>query len=46
MPKTKLHQNSEFFESFEPPNTTDGSYKGTMKQVETTQAYLKEKFDE
>ncbi|MEA5595476.1 site-specific integrase [Rivularia sp. UHCC 0363] len=46
MSKTNLHQNSEVFESFEPPHTTDGSYKGTMKQIEATRAYLKEKFDE
>ncbi|MGF1676413.1 MAG: site-specific integrase [Rivularia sp. (in: cyanobacteria)] len=46
MTKTKLNPNSDVFESFEPPNTTDGSYKGTMKQVEATQSYLKEKFDQ
>ncbi len=46
MPKTKQHRNSKFFEHFEPPNTTDGSYKGTMKQVEATRAYFKEKFAE
>ncbi|MEM9923380.1 MAG: site-specific integrase [Cyanobacteria bacterium P01_D01_bin.50] len=46
MAKRKLNGDSDIFEFFEPPSSTDGSYKGTMKQVEATQVYLREKFDE
>jgi integrase len=38
--------NQDVFADFEPPNTTDGSYKGTMKHVKATEAHLQRKFEE
>jgi integrase len=53
MPKTRLCKdstnqpnNDDIFSDFEPPNSTDGSYKGTMKQVKATEAHLQRKFEE
>jgi integrase len=34
------------FEDFEPPPTTDGTYMGTMKQVNATQKHLQLKFEQ
>lgn len=38
--------NEDIFADFEPPNTTDGSYMGTMKHVKATEAHLERKFQE
>ncbi len=53
MPKTRLCKdstnqpdNDDIFSDFEPPNTTDGSYRGTMKKVKATETHLQRKFEE
>lgn len=53
MPKTRLCKdftnqptNDDIFSDFEPPNSTDGSYKGTMKHIKATEAHLQQKFEE
>lgn len=53
MPKTRLCKdstnqpdNDDIFSDFEPPNTTDGSYIGTMKHVKATETHLQRKFEE
>ncbi len=38
--------NQDVFADFNPPRTTDGSYRGTMKRVKATEAHLEAKFEE
>jgi integrase len=38
--------NDDVFADFEPPRTTDGSYKGTMKHIKATEDHLQRKFNE
>lgn len=38
--------NDDVFADYEPPRTTDGSYRGTMKKVKATEEHLQRKFDE
>ncbi len=38
--------NQDVFADFNPPSTTDGSYRGTMKKVKATEAHLERKFQE
>ena len=37
--------NQDIFDGYEPPASTDGSYRGNMKQMKATQQHLDQKFD-
>jgi integrase len=42
----ETNKSQDIFEGFDPPKTTDGSYKGIMKKVKATEEFLESKFQE
>lgn len=40
------NQDIDIFDGYEPPASTDGSYRGNMKQMQATQTHLEKKFNQ